>query len=50
MNANGSSNVSAAVIAGAKTNLVLWIGLGLLLLGLICGGAGSAMLLSGRRQ
>ena len=50
MNANGSPNVSAAVAVGAKTNLVLWIGLGLLLLGLICGGAGSAMLFSSRRQ
>jgi hypothetical protein len=49
MNANGSSNVSAAVIVGAKTNLVLWIGLGLLLLGLICGGAGTAMLVISRR-
>jgi hypothetical protein len=50
MNANGSPNVSAAVTAGAKTNLVLWIGLGLLLFGLIFGGAGSAMLLSSRRK
>ncbi|MGN6169637.1 MAG: hypothetical protein ACTHQQ_15925 [Solirubrobacteraceae bacterium] len=50
MNTNGSRNVSAAVIVGANTNLVLWIGLGLLLLGLICGGAGSAMLLSNRRR
>ena len=50
MNANGSPNVSAAVTVGAKTNLVLWIGLGLLLLGLILGGAGSAMLLRSRRR
>ena len=50
MNANGSRNVSAAVTVGANTNLVLWIGLGLLLLGLICGGAGGAMLFSSRRQ
>jgi hypothetical protein len=50
MNANGSPNVSAAVTVGAKTNVVLWIGLALLLLALICGGAGSAMLLSSKRQ
>jgi hypothetical protein len=49
MNASGSPNVTAAVKLGAKTNLLLWIGLGLLVLGLICGGAGSAMLLSNRR-
>jgi hypothetical protein len=50
MNANGSPNVNAAVRVGAKTSLVLWIGLGLMLLGLICGGTGTAMLLSSRRK
>jgi len=50
MNANGSPDISAAVTAGAKTNLVLWIGLAFLLLGLICGGAGSAMLVRSRRR
>jgi hypothetical protein len=46
MNANGAPQVGAAVKVGAKTNLVLWIGLGLVLAGLIAGGAGGAMLLS----
>jgi hypothetical protein len=34
---------------GVKTNLLLWIGLGLLVVGLIAGGGGTAMLLSSRR-
>jgi hypothetical protein len=50
MNANGSRNVTAAVTAGAKTNLVLWIGLGLLVLGLIFGASGAAMLVSRQRR
>ena len=49
MNVTGSPNVSAAVRVGAKTNLVLWIGLAFLLLGLICGGAGGTMLVHSRR-
>jgi hypothetical protein len=48
MNANGAAPVSAAVSVGAKTNLVLWVGLGFLLAGLIAGAAGSAMVWSGR--
>jgi hypothetical protein len=50
MNANGAPHVSAAVKVGAKTNLVLWIGLGLLVAGLISGGAGGAMLLTSRSR
>ncbi len=48
MNASGAPNVGAAVVVGAKTNILLWVGLGLLVLGLICGGAGVAMLVSRR--
>ena len=48
MNASGAANVSAAVVVGAKTNIVLWVGLGLLVLGLICGGAGVALLVNRR--
>ncbi len=48
MNASGAAQVSAAVSVGAKTNLLLWLGLGLLLVGLIAGGAGTAMLVSSR--
>ena len=48
MNANGAPHVSAAVTVGAKTNLVLWVGLGFLLAGLIAGGAGGAMVWSSR--
>jgi hypothetical protein len=48
MNANGAPRVGAAVKLGAKTNLVLWIGLGLILAGLIAGGAGAAMVATSR--
>jgi hypothetical protein len=48
MNASAVAHISAAVNVGAKTNLLLWLGLGLLLVGLITGGAGTAMLLSSR--
>lgn len=44
MNASASPHVSAAVSLGAKTNLVLWIALGFLVLGLVAGAAGGAML------
>ena len=50
MNANADPRVSAAVHVGANTNLVLWVGLGFLLVGLVVGGAGGAMLLSGRSR
>jgi hypothetical protein len=46
MNSSGASDVSAAVRVGAKTNLLLWVGLGLLVVGLIAGGGGTAMALS----
>jgi hypothetical protein len=49
MNATGAPQVSAVVKVGAKTNVVLWVGLGFLLVGLIAGGAGVAMLVSSRR-
>jgi hypothetical protein len=48
MNKTAAAHISAAVSVGAKTNLVLWVGLGSLLIGLIAGGAGSAMLLRSR--
>ncbi len=47
MNANGSRNVSAGVSLGANTDLLLWIALGCLVLGLIAGGGGAALLRSG---
>ena len=50
MNATAAAHVSAAVSVGAKTNLLLWLGLGLLLAGLIAGAAGTAMLLSSRSR
>jgi hypothetical protein len=50
MNATAAAHVSAAVSVGAKTNLLLWLGLGLLLAGLIAGAAGGAMLWSGRSR
>jgi hypothetical protein len=48
MNASAAPRINAAVSVGAKTNLLLWLGLGSLLAGLIAGGAGAAMLLSSR--
>jgi hypothetical protein len=50
MNANGAPHVRAAASVGAKTNLVLWVGLAFLLAGLIAGGAGSAMLWTSRSR
>jgi hypothetical protein len=50
MNANGAPHVSATVSVGAKTNLLLWAGLGFLLVGLVAGGAGSAMLWTSRSR
>jgi hypothetical protein len=49
MNATGAPQVRAVVKVGAKTNVVLWTGLGFLLVGLIAAGAGVAMLVSSRR-
>ena len=47
MNASGAAQViTAAVSVGAKLNLLLWLGLGSLVVGLIAGGAGTAMLVS----
>ena len=50
MNRNAVPNVSAAVIVDARTNLVLWVGLGFLLVGLVLGGAGGGMLWSSRSR
>ena len=50
MNASARPQVSAGVSLGAKTNLVLWIGLGFLVLALLAGGSGGAMLWSSRRR
>jgi hypothetical protein len=50
MNASGAPRVSAVVQVGANTNVVLWIGLGFLLVGLVAGGAGIAMLWSSRAR
>ena len=49
MNATGAPRVSADVNLGAKTNAVLWIGIAFLVVGLIAGGAGIAMLVSSTR-
>jgi len=50
MNATGAPQVRAVVKVGAKTNVVLWTGLGFLLVGLIATGAGVAMLVGSRRR
>ncbi|MGZ6638444.1 MAG: hypothetical protein ACXVII_36985 [Solirubrobacteraceae bacterium] len=48
MNATAAAHVSATVSIGAKTNLLLWLGLGSLLAGLVAGAAGGLMLRSSR--
>jgi hypothetical protein len=50
MNASGAPGVSAAVVVGAKTNILLWVGLGVLVVGLIFAGAGVAMLATNRSR
>lgn len=47
MNANGSRSISAGVSLGANTNLLLWLALGCLVLGLIAAGGGAALVRSG---
>jgi hypothetical protein len=49
MNATGTPRVSADVTLAAKTNVVLWVGIGFLIVGLVLGGGGIAMLVSSRR-
>jgi hypothetical protein len=48
MNASAAPHINADVSVGAKTNLLLWLGLGSLAVGLIAGGAGTVMLLRTR--
>jgi hypothetical protein len=48
MNASGAADVSASASLGAKTKLVLWAGLALLVVGLVFAGVGGAMLWRGR--
>jgi hypothetical protein len=50
MDANGAPHVRAAVSVGAKTNVVLWVGLGFLIAGLVAGGVGGAILRSSRSR
>ena len=50
MNANATPDVRAAVTVAAKTDLLLWIGLGFLVVGLVAGVAGGAMLWSSRSR
>lgn len=50
MNADGSKPVRAVVSVGAKAPAVLWIGIGVIVLALICAGAGTAMVVSDRRK
>jgi hypothetical protein len=48
VNASAAAHINADVSVGAKTDLLLWLGLGSLVVGLIAGGAGIAMLLRSR--
>lgn len=50
LNADARRPVRAAVSVGAKTDLVLWIGLGLLALALVLGGVGTAMVVADGRN
>jgi hypothetical protein len=49
MNRTGAPRVSADVTLAAKTNVVLWVGIGFLVVGLLLGGGGIAMLVSSSR-
>jgi Domain of unknown function (DUF4389) len=50
MNADASRGVDARVSVGLKTDLLLWVGLGLLLFGLIAAGVATALLIGGIRM
>lgn len=49
MNATGAPRVSADVTLAAKTTVVLWVGIGFLVVGLVLAGGGIAMLVAGSR-
>jgi hypothetical protein len=48
MNASGAAPVSATVSVGANTNLILWVGIGLIVLGLIFDAGGTGLLVASR--
>jgi hypothetical protein len=50
MNADGSAGVTVTTRMGARTNAVLWLGLGALAGGVALAGAGTALIVSGRRR
>jgi len=50
MNANATPGVDAGLRAGAKTDVVLWLGLGLLGLAVLAGGTGLALLAGDRMR
>jgi hypothetical protein len=50
MNADGSAGVRTDVSVGAKVPAVLWIGIGLLVVGIALGAGGGALLRSGLRH
>jgi hypothetical protein len=49
MNADGSAPVDVTARLGLKTDLGLWVGLGALIVGLVLGGIGTALLVSRAR-
>jgi hypothetical protein len=50
MNADGSRGVAADITVGAKSNIVLWLAIGLTGLALVIGGVGAALLVSSGRS
>ena len=50
MNADGSAGVRVETQLGVKTDLVLWIGIGVLIAGTALVGTGTALIVSGRRR
>ena len=50
MNADGTARVRAETRVGVRTNIVLWLGVGMLVAGGALAGAGTALIVSGRRR
>jgi hypothetical protein len=50
MNADGTARVRAEARVGVRSDVVLWLGVGMLVAGGVLAGAGTALIVSGRRR